>query len=58
MYILLLGHLKFQNLISLAAGDPGGHKVVRVGRPATENIVVIHIESGKGALDHASHAPF
>ena len=31
---------KFQSLVSFDAGDQGGYKVARVGRPATENIVV------------------
>ena len=32
---------EFQSLLSFEVGDQGGHKVVRVGRPATENIIVV-----------------
>ena len=42
---------KFQSLISFDAGDCGGHKVVRVGRPTTENIIqCIYTTMGKRYL--------
>ena len=48
---------KFHSLMSLdAAWRRGDHKVVRVGRPATENI--IDIQLWERVFDHASHAPF
>ena len=41
---------RYETLISLAAGDRGGHYVARVGRGLEIK------DYGKAALDHASHA--
>ena len=47
----------FQGLLSLDEGDRGCHKVVRVGRPATEIIIATTLEK-KHSTMYPRQAPF